>query len=838
MHRNLLHGALGAVLCAVCLISPAAAQNAGRFWSGFNPPGINTDPFFESGARFVIYRNQPVLVGEFLSVGSTLATGVVSWSNGEWQPFGSGIGNGFPKPHILGAAAVNGDLFVATAPRTRAPEPRVDIQRWDGHGWEVATQIYGMPYSAIRCLGSYRGQLVVGGAFQSIAGVAASCVAAWDGTAWHALGTGVSMRVDPNVTRNGWGSNPAAVDRLLTLGDELFVSGHFDCAGGKPTHNIARFDGRTWRPLGRGIRARISALGEYQGQIVAAGDFQEVDGLLTPGIVRWDGVRWRTFGTGSPHRWNCTQLVTDGGLLYAAVYDCDDAGGGTPRGYFAIWDGAGWRTTAKVFDVPPSALLVHNGEMWAAGRFEFVDGRYANGLAASPLQDLASWTALAPGAGCTGTLYVDYSQSPVATLTSLAVFQGDLYAAGNFRYAGGVATGRIARWDGHAWHPVAAFDGNITSLSVTGGLLAVTGSFRHVDDTPVTGLAAWNGTSWTGFGGGFGEREPEQVLLHGEDLFAVGAFNYAEGRLVHGVARWTGSAWTRVGTPVWQDVHSAAVYRGRLVIAGGFNWDGRRTVRSLAEWDGTSWSEFHGGANGSVDKIAVFDDRLYAVGSFTEIGGVQARQAAVWDGTAWSPMSTTDEFSLQGLVQTRTGVHALATHIRYMAPNRNSYIFQTSLVRWDGTAWTSLGSSSFGRAGALQADGDAIYIGGEFTDFGGVPSGGIARWDPAPAAARSDVAVEVHPALHAFRVTAHTTDRAVRIAFDADRAGPVRAVIWDVRGRRVRQIDAAVSGPGPQELSWDERDANRGRVARGVYFVQLLHAGRRSAIGRAFVLRP
>ena len=81
----------------------------------------------------------------------------------------------------------------------------------------------------------YNGQIVVGGDFDSIGGVAANNIAIWDGTTFSPLGSGIS-------SYPGWeNSFPPYVSKLQVFQDELYVLGQFFMAGGIESNNIARW---------------------------------------------------------------------------------------------------------------------------------------------------------------------------------------------------------------------------------------------------------------------------------------------------------------------------------------------------------------------------------------------------------------------------------------------------------------------------------------------------------------------------------------------------------------------------------------------------------------------
>ena len=97
-----------------------------------------------------------------------------------------------------------------------------DAHWWDGFAWGRQ----GLSHEA-HALAVYDGDLIAGGLFVQAGEVPASCVARWDGAAWHPLGQGVDT--DCDLGPECW---PTVRDLVVWNGN-LIVAGHFQLAGGQ-----------------------------------------------------------------------------------------------------------------------------------------------------------------------------------------------------------------------------------------------------------------------------------------------------------------------------------------------------------------------------------------------------------------------------------------------------------------------------------------------------------------------------------------------------------------------------------------------------------------------------
>jgi hypothetical protein len=426
-------------------------------------------------------------------------------------------------------------------------------------------------------------------------------------------------------------------------------------------------------------------------------------------------------------------------------------------------------------------------------------------------------------------------------VTSLAVYNGDLIAAGGLTEAGGVPVNFIARWDGTAWTPLGiGTDSGILCMTVYNGELIVGGGFSTAGGVPSSCIARWNGTSWNSLGTGVGGWVYALGVWNGL-LFAGGEFGSAGGAPARHIAQWDGTSWSQPGGGVDGYVQGLTSYAGDLIVVGGIYEAGGVPVNMVARWNGTSYSSLGSGVTTvsvpylGLTAVTVYDGKLVVGGIFTHAGGSPANNIAQWDGSTWSALGMGAEVA--GWGYTYPEVHDLIEYngdLIAMGPfSLAGGVPVNGLARWDGTSWSSLGSGTDGFPDALAVLGQQLYVGGYFTTAGGKPSLNIASWmDPFSSAvgagdpaARLPVQLAAHPSPFAEGTT---------LAFEVARAGAVRLTVHDVRGALVRTLAEEIGGPGQQTIWWDGLDERGMEVPRGVYYARVATA---EGVGRQKVVK-
>lgn len=167
--------------------------------------------------------------------------------------------------------------------------------------------------------------------------------------------------------------------------------------------------------------------------------------------------------------------------------------------------------------------------------------------------------------------------------------------------------------------------------------------------------------------------------------------------------------------------------------------DGRPVFRpaGVAGAGDERWADGFGlpgnGVAGRVDAVAISSNGDVYVGGFiTQAGTLAVNGIAKWNGSAWSSLGTGATNGVNG------NVSAVA-----IAGNGDVYvggqftqaggIAANNVARWNGTAWSNLGAGTGGtdnsvRALAVAPNGD-VYAGGYFTHAGGLLASRVARWN-------------------------------------------------------------------------------------------------------------
>jgi hypothetical protein len=530
--------------------------------------------------------------GFFTTAGGNLATNIAKWDGTTWSAMGAELG-GFafgPLPAGVYALAASGSDVYASGTFPDVGPATFFVTKWNGSNWSALGS--GMDY-LVEALAVSGRNVFAGGGFSMAGGVPVHGIAKWDGSAWSALGLGVIS---------------GGVAALAVSGSDLYVGGYFTNAGGITATNIAKWDGTNWSALGSGVNDFVRALTVSDTNLYVG---------ATNYVLKWDGNTWNALGSvvaggvGNPPPavWG---LAASGKDVFA-VGTFSTAGNGAAN-YIAKWNGNAWSALGSGLGGAYASvwsLAVSGNDLYAGGSFAVPGGIAGSNVAK---WNGSSWTELGSG---------------LVSVSSLAVSGTELYVGGNFTNAGGVAANYIAKWDGSAWSALGSGVGEaatlaspVQSLALSGSNLYAAGYFTTAGGIAANHIAKWDGSVWSALGSGV-YSPPDALTVSGSDVYAAGYFTNAGGVAAYKVAKWDGSAWNALGSGMDGQVNALAVSGGNVYAGGFFTTAGGSPATNIAKWNGSAWSALGSGMDSTVYALAMSGSDLYA-------GAISREQAALW----------------------------------------------------------------------------------------------------------------------------------------------------------------------------------------------------------------
>jgi hypothetical protein len=214
---------------------------------------------------------------------------------------------------------------------------------------------------------------------------------------------------------------------------------------------------------------------------------------------------------------------------------------------------------------------------------------------------------------------------------------------------------------------------------------------------------------------------PEHPVAEVKDLavdsigfFMGGVFDSAGDVAARNVAHWDGKAWSPLGTGYPGRV-TTIVKAGRDLIVAGIQDEDVDTSgfsappyngNVVAKWDGRAWEALPG-LQAEIEKLVLYKGEVWAGGFHSGAFNGLAK----WDGRTWNPM----------------GPINFSGDVRCMVVHQNDlYVLTDSLMRWDGSDWTTVPGSRSGTI--LVSDGENIYLAGNLQ----MPNAAnciLARWN-------------------------------------------------------------------------------------------------------------
>lgn len=434
-----------------------------------------------------------VVAGPFSALGSSQVGNIAYWENGRWRGFGSSISSSMGDVIALHVGDPDGDgplseQIIAGGTFARAGDDTCNgLARWDGAAWRAFTPLLSTN-AFVECFtewdpdgtGPEKPLLIVGGVFGTAGSVPAKNIAAWDGSAWHALGTGLSISdALPGVyALTTWDPDGAGPQNEL-----LIAGGSFTSAGGTAVQHIAAWNGSAWSAMGGSMFRAVHTLTTYDfdgagpeiPHIVGGGQLT----FTLRGVARWDGESWTVMGQPPSIVYDVFSFDPDG--TGPEVAQLLLSGGPTGSGYVSRWDGAGWPQIATTngwcetmiaWDPDGTGPMVNR--LVVAGTYTQLNGQPINRLAQ---YDGAQWSGF--GLGLTGHPFDTFTWGLTAWDVDGPGPRGtEIFVGGLFESAGDEPAYCFAHWGSPApWF--ALHQENLDSAQ--GGTIALSA-------TPAAGL--------------------------------------------------------------------------------------------------------------------------------------------------------------------------------------------------------------------------------------------------------------------------------------------------------------------------------------------------------------
>lgn len=426
------------------------------------------------------------------------------------------------------------------------------------------------------------------------------------------------------------------------------------------------------------------------------------------------------------------------------------------------------------------AVAVDGATVYAGGEFSIVNSVPRSNLAAI---DEASGAALA------------WNATANATVEALMVSGSTVYMGGKFSSVNGTTRNRAAAVDA-VTGALTAFNPNVeVGLSTTVKAFAISGSTVYM-------------------GGVFG-------TVRGVERIGIAAVSATTGALFGWDPGSNGGVYSISYVP-------GGVFGGPIIVVGGdFTFIGGQFRNYVATLDPST------GASGALDSPngpvhSMFVEPVPAFGGFNEIliGG---------------PFT-----SIAGQPRNHIGSLAAFGLVTSWNPNANGVVYAIAKVgstRFVGGAFTTIGGQDRTAIAAIDANGMAtawdphpaiefpltpvlysvlesggtLYAGGTFTSIAETRHSHFAGMGQTVTAVESEPAPGVTPM--ALRAAPNPFEHSTMVQFSLASGGKARVAVFDVAGRRIRELHNGWLPTGRHTMAWDGRDGSGQPVGAGIYFL-------------------
>jgi hypothetical protein len=284
-------------------------------------------------------------------------------------------------------------------------------------------------------------------------------------------------------------------------------------------------------------------------------------------------------------------------------------------------------------------------------------------------------------------LWHSFGSGVNGNVTALAVYNGDLIAAGAFTTAGGQSARGVARWDGSQWNAMGAGlePGPGWGLIEYHGTLVAHTWKHHLTTDTATNLAYWDGNQW---------RELAKVIettssgsminsacIWNDKLVLSGEFDSVGGVECHALAAWDGSTFSPIGTEFqngYNHFWNVAANGPQLFVTASQFWFNESYLQvHIMHFDGSHWIPAQQGFRGIPVGFKTYEGKFRVLNEATGCSPSCTIKAFQWADSMW--IEDTDP------IASDSGYWA----IQYLEFEGKVYglVGPSGLAFWDGVRW-------------------------------------------------------------------------------------------------------------------------------------------------------
>jgi hypothetical protein len=576
--------------------------------------------------------------------------------------------------------------------------------RWDDRfAMEFGRRFNNNGYSyfdSLQAAAVFQGELYVAGRFTEDPEVGSLWnIARWNGRQWRPVG---------NVNWTATGNSAALITDLVVHEDKLYMTGRFVLPQAQESQNIASWDGERWSGVGTGLDGPGTALASYGGDLYVGGSFFQAGNTATRNVARWDGSVWHVVGAGFQTSWSYSVgihalLATPQGL-YAAG---DFIRSGTQElPALALWDGSQWSAPMPSLRGSATSLAWHNAALHVGGSLSLEGAVPTSG-------GLLRWD------GSQGQ-FLTAGLPAGAVVDTVQSIGGELYLS---------VVEKLYRWNGAAWEqfgrPLSAGQPIRTMIAYNNTLHVIGNMACLPADCTARYVLAWTGATWNGLGEGVSSAGVGTIAIVGDAFYVSSGSEWSEQFLGSHESRslgwWDAAGWHNVSFGANVSVTSMVAADSSLYAARAvYNSSTGYYTSTIARLEGGVWTTLPGVFSGYVKTLTYIGGSLYAGGTFSSVGNVQARTVARWNGATWVALGDPQFYEVKELAVYGDTVYVVAT----TAQNQSYGV----VSRWDGATWTVLGTSYGHIYAMVVTPGGDLYVAGSIGSINNVDARIVARW--------------------------------------------------------------------------------------------------------------